>query len=247
MIHQIVIMSASGMLLYFREFQSVDGLSLKPEFFGAIIVATVDFTSSRTGCSLSYIQLSKIGMAIAHNNVCCCIVTVSRDQGSSSFARLFAHELLDTFQSRYLRNISLAVFSSEQFAGLSADLYEISLQCVRPVLDYLSLLPGVHLALISGGTNNLFYSTKDIDKIGVVASLPRLIEKSNGLFDPDFESMLSMRLSNSESSIHIFKVERSTLILVTRGQDKVREYNAHIQHSLVVLRKVMAVSNFLSG
>lgn len=240
-------MSSAGMLLYYREFQNVSGTTLKPDFIGAILVATVDFTTQRTGTSLAYVQLSEIGIAVAQTPQCRCIVTVDRDECSASFARLFANELLDAFQSRYLRDTSLAVFSSDQFSGFSSELFEISRHCVRPVLDYLAYLPGVHLALITGGSSNLFYSTKDIDKIGVVASLPRLIEKANELFDNDYETMTAMRLTNNDSSVHIFRLERSTLIIVTRDEQKLREYSAHIEHSIQVLRKVLAVSNFLSG
>jgi hypothetical protein len=245
-LHQIFLMSSAGMLLYYREFQNI-GTTLKPDFIGAILVATVDFTTQRTGTSLAYVQLSEIGIAVAHSAQCRCIVTVDRDEGSASFARLLANELLDAFQTRYLRDTSLAVFSSDQFSGFSSELYDIARHCVRPVLDYLAYLPGVHLALITGGNSNLFYSTKDIDKIGVVASLPRLIEKANDLFDNDYETMTAMRLTNNDSSVHIFRLERSTLIIVTRDEAKLKQYSSHIEHSIQVLRKVLAVSNFLSG
>lgn len=240
-------MSSAGMLLYYREFQNISGTTLKPDFIGAILVATVDFTTQRTGASLGYVQLGEIGVAVAHSAQCRCIVTVDRDEGSSSFARLLANELLDAFQSRYLRDTSLSVFSSDQFSGFSSELYEIARHCVRPVLDYLAYLPGVHLALITGGGSNLFYSTKDVDKIGVVASLPRLVEKANDLFDNDYEIMTAMRLTNNDSSVHIFRLQRATLIIVTRDEQKLREYTEHIEHSIQVLRKVLAVSNFLSG
>lgn len=249
-VHQLFLMSASGMLLYYREFQPIPGVSLKPDYIGAIIVATLDFTSSRTGSSgLAYLQLEKVGIAIAHNQQCRCIVTVGREEGSSSFARLLANELLDSFQARYLRDTSLSMFSSDQFIGFGQDLFEISRQCARPILDYLALIPGVHLALITGA-NGLFYSTKDIDKIAVVSSLPRLVEKANELFDAEYEQLTAMHLTNGDSNIHIFKLERSTLIVVTKEKEehtKQKEYARHIEHSIQVLRKILAVSNFLSG
>lgn len=246
MLQQIMIVSAGGTTLFLKEFARTD---VQPDIFGAIITAMVDFSIQRTGMSVSYIELPSHGVAIVHNSQIKVIVVVDASDGSD-FASLIANELLRTFVVRFSAELENKVSSVDAYVSFNADIPEVLLHTVRPILDHLAAHRGVALALLTSAQgSSVLHATQDIDKYGTLAHHARTLDLAMEVMvmHERGDMHVSTSLRNDKTTLSLYRIERCSFIVVTKNALYTQECRAEVEVSLSLLRKVLATASSLSG
>ena len=180
MLHAVIIITASGLILFQKEFAllpsssaslssnpsslplssssslshsgasspSYISLSSKSGQLAGILTAVVNFSLSRLGGQVSYIQCDHVGVALhVHPQTKVTCAVFHQVQDGEDFGRLMARELLQAFAATYRSLLSTPVPRSDMFSAFTSKISGIIAACIRPVLDALALQPGVLLVL----------------------------------------------------------------------------------------------------
>ncbi len=244
MLRTLIVVSAGGTTLFSKEFVKS---TVQASTFGAIITAMLDFTIERTGLSVSYIELATVGVAVTQNHAAKIVAVFDYSDGAD-FAKLIANEILRTFTNRYATELEHKVSSEDAYAGFQGEIAEIIRHSVRPVLDHLASQKGVVLALLTTGQgNNILYSTQDVDKISVLAHHSRVMDLAAELMAAKDDVHLAFSLRNDKTTLTLYRVERSSLIVVTKNQVKLDTCRKEVEESVVLVRKVLVMASNLTG
>lgn len=220
------------------------------EMLGPLVTGMLQFSVQRTGMSVSYIELSEVGVAVSQNLAARAIVAVDKADGQI-FAKLLANETLRLFTVRFGQEIDKRVLSVGAYAAFSGDIAEAVRNSVRPVLDDLATNRGVVLALLTTSQgNNVLHSTQDVDKISVLAHHSRLLDVASDLLSSNdkIDHHCGLSLKNGKTTLMLYRIERCSLAVVLKNKIGTQEEcMKHLEESVILVRKLLTLASNLTG
>ncbi len=246
MLQQVLIVSAGGTTLFQKEFVRSD---VQPDIFGAIITAMIDFSIQRTGMSVSYIELPAHGVAVVHNSLIKVVVVADAADGSD-FASLIANEVLRTFVIRFASELETKVSSTDAFLSFNADIPEVLLHTVRPIMDHLAAHRGVALALLTSAQGSaILHATQDLDKYSTLAHHARALDLAMEVMvmHDRGDTHLATCMRNDKTTLTLHRIERCSFVVVTKNALYTEECHREVDGCVALLRKVLATAASVSG
>ena len=248
MIRTLIIISASGLVLFQKSF--VNAVS-QPRLIGSLLTAMIEFSSKVAGMPLAYIELLGCGVSVVTNDVAKvnCALFYDLDDGPE-FGKLIATEILLAFSDTYSASLDGLARDLNQFQEFQYTISSVIRNSVRPVLDKLQNERGIQAAVLV--TDQATYTKKEIDQIGVQANLGALVGAATDVLTAgdleDAPTQIYIDAGGAKTRLVVWKLQGVGATLVVRVskaakmQDGVR---AAIDTALTMLRKVCALSQSL--
>mmetsp|Transcript_27182 Transcript_27182/g.48046 ORF Transcript_27182/g.48046 Transcript_27182/m.48046 type:complete len:244 (-) Transcript_27182:27-758(-) len=234
MLRQLLLLSTSGIKLYSKVFIGDETKQLS-----GLITAMLDFCEKKTGLPMSYVEMSKIGVAIAKDSkrklICCLIID---KQDGREFGRLIAQMMLEEFLRMYPN-----ARHTDDFTGFNTKISEVIWGSIHPILD--SLIEqhrGVQLALLTSG-DSIKHATHQIDKLGLLANLQALLRVATNIMASQNDQPLSMEIKGVKNRIIISRIERTTFIVACRNSVDERLTNLQVEATAQLLKTVLVIGS----
>lgn len=193
----------------------------------------------KTGLSASYIELTRVGVAITSNSRVSVALFVDKDDGME-FAKLLAREIMDAFTAMYLTELDEKLNTPDTFGAFNGKVVEVIANSVRPVLDNLQDQRGIKLALlISGDTMRHF--TQEVDKLSVLANHQALLNAATDLLNANGDTPTSITLKARTTSLALHRIERTSLVVVYKNAVDEAICLDAINRTVRLLRKLLAI------
>jgi len=169
MLHSILIIAASGIVLFHKEFVNAER---KAKQIGGIITALLKFSTQRTGLPVAYIELDNVGVSIAtsgESRVTCTCAVFHDPADGSEFGQLLARELLQAFTQAYPVDTpalpagggrstggsgSTGVYSMDAYGEFQGKIAHVIRNAVKPLLDQLQEQRGIVLVLLLNSSHS---------------------------------------------------------------------------------------------
>jgi hypothetical protein len=210
----------------------------------------MDFCVQRTGMSVSYIELSTIGVAVTFNQVAKIICVVDLSDGPD-FAKVIALQLLTAFTNKFAAEINQKITSPDTFSQFNSNISSVIRQSVRPVMEQLSNVKGMLLCfLTSGHGHSIIYSQRDVDKISVLANHARLIDLANEIMGNRSDSFSAITMKNDKTTLMLFRLVRSSFVVVFKNLKKSGKNEvcaAESSEASILIRKLLVMASNLTG
>uniref|UniRef100_A0A6V3TZI3 Uncharacterized protein n=1 Tax=Lotharella globosa TaxID=91324 RepID=A0A6V3TZI3_9EUKA len=234
MLRQLLVFSTSGMKFYSKVFIGDEKKQLS-----GLITAMLDFCEKKTGLPMSYVEMAKIGVAIARDNnrrlICCLIID---KQDGREFGRLIAQMMLDEFSRMYP-----AARPSDDFSAFNTKISEVIWASIHPILDSLiDQHKGVQLALLTSG-DSIKHATHQIDKLGLLANLQALLRVATNIMASQNDLPLSMEIKGLKNRVIISRIERTTFIVACRNSIDERDTNLKVEATAQLLKTVLVIGS----
>jgi len=237
MLQSLLIMSSSGLLLFHKVFGRAQ--EMKTAFLGGVVTAILKMSAHKTGLTASYIELTKVGVAMASNSKASVALFVDIEDGME-FAKLLAREILDAFTTMYMTELDEKLNTPDTFGAFNGKVVEVIANAVRPVLDNLQDQRGIKLALlISGDTMRHF--TQEVDKLSVLANHQALLNAVTDLLNANGDTPMSITLKAKTTSLVLHRIERTSLVVVYKNAVDESICLEAINKTVKMLRKLLAI------
>jgi hypothetical protein len=181
MIRNIIIFSSSGIVLYERAFNNGTA-GVKPSMLGNLMVAMHTFSHQTTGMSVSFIELSKISVAMKWQNKIGCCLIYDRSDGKQ-LGQLICMEVLDAFIQDYTGAMNfVGLNNTTEYKGFSKRLANVIYYSIRPIMVYLESIRGIKKALVINTPHEVIDSQQDhTDDFAILSDTASLVELANAL------------------------------------------------------------------
>jgi predicted regulator of Ras-like GTPase activity (Roadblock/LC7/MglB family) len=242
MLRNLIIVSTSGLLLFSKIFQVKSG-SKQDQFLGGIVIAMLKQSVFKTGLPVSFIELSKVGVAIVSNPKVACALFVDINDGME-FAKLLARELLDTFTQTYVSELEEKLNSPDTFSSFNSKIGEVINTSVRPVLDNLQDARGIKLALLVSG-DSLKHATQEVDKLSVLANHQALLQVANDIMTAKDDAPTSITMRGKATTLILQRIERQTMLVIYKNSAEEHLCLAAIDKSSKLLKSILHVASNL--
>jgi hypothetical protein len=246
MIRTLIIISASGLVLFQKSF--VNAVS-QPRLIGSLLTAMIEFSSKVAGIPLAYIELLGCGVSVVTNDVAKvnCALFYDLEDGPE-FGKLIATEILLAFSDAYSADLGGIARDLNQFQDFQYTISSVIRNSVRPVLLALHSERGIQAAVLV--TDQATYTIKEIDQIGVQANLHALVGAATDVLTAgdleDAPTQIFIDTGEAKTRLVVWKLQGvgATYLVVrvskvAKMQEKVR---VAIDKALTMLRKVCALS-----
>mmetsp|Transcript_9224 Transcript_9224/g.15163 ORF Transcript_9224/g.15163 Transcript_9224/m.15163 type:complete len:248 (-) Transcript_9224:386-1129(-) len=236
MLRNLLIISASGLVLFSKEF--VNAIS-QSRLVGSLIAAMLEFSAQNTGgLPVSYIELSNVAVSIvtAEESKASCALFHDVEDGPD-FGRLLAGELLRAFVTEYARDLDVQHLNLKEFQGFSSRISEVIRNSVRPILDNLGSHRGIQMALLV--TNEWqTYSTCAVDKLGVVANIQSMLNLANDLMSAGNDAPYVMTLESVRTRLLVRRLEHGYLVVMCRKNVQFAATAVAVRAAISILDRV---------
>ncbi len=234
MLRQLLILSASGVKLYSKLFIGEETKQLS-----GLISTMLVFCEKKTGLPISYVELSRIGVAIAKDDkrkVICCLI-IDKEDGRE-FGKLIAQMMLDEFLKMHP-----SARHTDDFSNFNYKISEVIWSSIHPILDNLiDQNRGVQLALLTSG-DEIKHATHQIDKWGLLANLQALLRVATNIMASQNDLPLSMEIKGVKNRIILSRFERTTFIVACRNNIDERLTNVKVEEAAQLLKTVLVIGS----
>eukprot|EP00124_Ichthyophonus_hoferi_P002380 Ihof_evm9s159 gene=Ihof_evmTU9s159 len=177
MLHNLLIIHASGTVLYSKEFIPIQGGGKSQNsMIGNLITALLQHCQSCTSLPATYVELSTVAISIAiassHNKVMCVLFHDKED--GQCFGKMVAVEIVRVFVDEFSFVLDGPISNTTQFLSFYTKIAAAIRATIRPILTEVSDIRGVKMSAVTLD-NNLLYSTTSIDQLSLVANLQAFI------------------------------------------------------------------------
>ena len=172
MIRNVIIFSASGIVLYEKAFNN--GIAgVKPSMLGNLMVAMHTFSNQTTGMSVTFIELSNISVAMKwQNKIGCCLIYDCSD--GKLLGQLICAEVLDAFIQDYTGAMNfVGLNNTTEYKGFSKRLANVIYYSIRPIMVYVEAMQGVRKALVVNAPHEVIDAQQNHnDDFEILADIP---------------------------------------------------------------------------
>jgi len=254
MLRNALILSASGLLLFSKEF--VNAASQPPRLLGSVLVAMLEKAKQTTALNLSYMEFAgRIAISIVGNSSrsVFCVLFHDREDGEE-FGGLLATEILSAFLANYQNDLKSIGLNQNAFQDFQFQLGAIIRDTGRPVLDNLNRNRAVVQALLVKedprvGDSSIAYATGEVDQFGVIANLKPLLSCALDCMSINQDSANSIWLESTPtraSRILIHKIGFGTCLVVQFSMRfQPQQYQQDVQRAVSLLSKVSLISSLI--
>ncbi|KAJ5076713.1 late endosomal/lysosomal mp1 interacting protein [Anaeramoeba ignava] len=243
MLHNVLIISRAGMLLFNKDFLTQ---LEKPGLLASLISTIFNFSLDSTGMAVSYIELTKLAITVVNDDAThiYCVLFHDMEDGAE-FGKIVANEILDRFKKEYNMDFNNTILV-KSFHGFHSKIPDAIRNTVRPVLVKLQRTPGVKNALLVEDTV-VTYAARQIDQLGVVANIRALLISSSEMMSLKADSPFYVSIDNNENLIHISKIEKALLVVVSKKSENNEICAEAIHEAVEMLKKVFSILSNLDS
>jgi len=238
MLKNIIILQNSGMILFSKEFPNTIA---QPRLVGSLITTLIEFGRQTTGMFTSFINLSKVSVAIVHNEsvkmFCALIYDV---QDGKLFGKLLCSEILNAFIQDYSPDGTQFGRNLKDFQGFNKKLQNVIYYSVRPVITSLESKLGIKKSLLVREMEVVDSQKNDINEFGILSNIPALVDVVNEMMLYGNGSMQSICIDGDDMDrVHVWKIQESIyFICVVDTRVPSTEYQPFIEESLEMIEQV---------
>jgi len=178
MLRNIIILANSGMILFSKEFSNSIGKNSR--LLGPLITTLIEFGKQVSGMCTTFINLSKVSVAIVHNEsvkVFCVLIYDAQD--GKLFGKLLCSEILNAFIQDYSPEFAQLGRNLKDFQGFNKKLQNVIYYSVRPVITSLESNTGIKKALLVRDVEVVDSQKNDINDFSILSNLPGFLDICN--------------------------------------------------------------------
>eukprot|EP00871_Galdieria_phlegrea_P005571 jgi/Galph1/6014/GphlegSOOS_G4750.1 len=227
MLHNLLIISSSGLVLYSREFSN--NLA-QPRLIGSLLTALTEFSKRNMALPVSHIELENFSVAVTVSESTRMICAVFIDKSDDLyFGRLISTELLFSFSQLYTE-IADDSQKLDDFGEFSTRLPDVLVNCIGCVLNELKLNCFVDNAMLYRGDVLLASSCSCEGDPYLIILCSELLGVADEL---GRENKLLKKVSNMEGKLQRLFLETSVERNSNQIEKKVKQIAIYqLQHSL---------------
>jgi len=237
MLRNLIIVSTSGLLLFSKVF--VKSGTKQDQFLGGILIAMLKQSTFKTGLPASYIELSKVGVAVVSSPKIACALFADLSDGMD-FAKLLAREFLDAFSVTYAAQIDEKLNTQDRFAGFNSKISEVINNSVRPVLESLQDQKGMKLTMLVTG-DVIRHTTQEVEKLLFMGHYQGLLQVANTVMGATNEEAKQYTLRGKTTTTYVLRIERSHMIAVYKNAADEASCLAAIDRTAKILKSILVL------
>lgn len=251
MLRNLLIISASGLLLFSKEFVNA---AAQPRLLGSVMTAMLEKARQTTGLRLSYLEFSKLGITVvaSEGKAVLCVLFHDASDGEA-FGRLVATEILAAFLRNYQHDLRTIGLNQHAFQDFQFELGAVIRGAAgRPVLGALQRNRAVVLALLvreDARDSAIAYTTAEVDQFGVLANLKPLISAATDVMALQQDGANSVWMESTPtraSRLLVHKVIVGTYLVVQFSKRFNHDhYAGDVARAALLLQKVCLLGEMM--
>eukprot|EP01114_Cavostelium_apophysatum_P012174 TRINITY_DN2701_c0_g1_i1.p1 TRINITY_DN2701_c0_g1~~TRINITY_DN2701_c0_g1_i1.p1 ORF type:complete len:256 (-),score=29.08 TRINITY_DN2701_c0_g1_i1:61-828(-) len=249
MIRNLIIMNGAGLVIFEKIWVEAETRqTAKGSLFGSLLTAMQEMSRQSTRMIVSYIEFGKVAVSIVddYKTKLICILFHDLEDGAD-FGKVIATQILASFLESFPEHSFSGTLNLSIFSGFTSKIFDAIQNAVSSIIMQLQTVRGIIHALVmfDDGTA-VMSSNQEEDQLGIVANLQPLITFSTDIMMSKRERPKLVTLDMARQIVFVHRIGEACLVAVCKKNLKSPNYQSSIDHSVIMLTKVFALSRSLS-
>jgi len=248
MIRNVIIMTGAGLVIFEKIWvESETKQTTKGSLFGSLLTAMQEMTRQSTGMIVSYIEFGKVSISVVDDPKTKIICILFHDlEDGSDFGRTIATQILASFLEAFPDQPFSGTVNTTLFSGFTSKIFDAISNSVQSIVLQLQYVRGVIHALVMFDDGTAVMPNQEEDQLGIVANLQPMITFSTDIMMSKKERPKLLTLDMSRQLVFVHRIGEACLVVVCKKNIKSPNYAPAIDHAVIMLTKVFALSRSLS-
>lgn len=149
MLRNVLIISASGLVLFSKEFANAIA---QPRLVGSLLRTMIEFSAKSAGIPVVHIELAHVAVSIVTHAGTGIVCALFYDRGDgAAFGKLVATEVLRAFVGEYGRDVRSVGHNLREFLGFQYRIADVVGATARPLLSQCACRPPARRCCVGAG------------------------------------------------------------------------------------------------
>eukprot|EP00727_Mastigamoeba_balamuthi_P001585 m51a1_g11423 hypothetical protein (258) ;mRNA; f:9728-11095 len=250
MLHNLLILTGTGSLLFEKVWFSLPALESKKNIISALLTTLQVYSRNATGMPLSYLSFGNISVSFVSDprtELRCCLFHDEED--GDALGRTVAQHILSCFCEQFGESAPWTQpggASTSLFAPFANRLPEAIALSTRDVLMGLRQVRGVSNAMLVYDDGRTVTTTPVEELLGLVANLKAMLTFSSEIMASRDERMDAVELELLENRVVVHRLRQSvSFIIVCSREEPSTTYTPYIAKAVNLLNQVLKLAGSL--